>query len=270
MKYYDPSRKQLVYIREEPTPDYWDRHWNAANIRRRVLRPRKYSYVVRITKKYLKPSDGPILEGGCGLGFHVESLGMNGYKCIGIDNAVKTVRALQRNIPELDIRLGDVRKLSFPDNYFAGYWSIGVIEHFWDGYNDIAEEMSRVIEPDGYLFLSFPYMSWYRKVSAKLGSYKEFNNQNVDSFYQFALNAEDVITNFEKMGFRLIKRKPRGILYGIRDEITPLSPIVDCITKRSNENTFTKAFYSGLESIMSAAFGFIFGHVVLLVFRRIS
>lgn len=98
----------------------------------------------------------------------------------------------------------DVRKLDFLYNYFAGYWSIGVIEHLSSGYDDIAKEMSRVIKPGGYLFLSFPYMSYLRRLKSKSRMYIEFLNQTHHNFYQFALNAIPVIHYFERLGFILI------------------------------------------------------------------
>lgn len=41
----------------------------------------------------------------------------------------------------------DVRKLQFADGFFDGYWSLGVIEYFWEGYNEIVNEVKRVIKP---------------------------------------------------------------------------------------------------------------------------
>jgi len=268
MKYYDSSRKQLIYIREKATPDYWDKHWSTENIRQRIFNSGKRSFVARITKKYLDPSEGQILEGGCGLASNVESLRLNGFKCIGVDNAKKTVQILQDNIPELDIRFGDVKKLDFPDNYFVGYWSLGIIEHFQSGYDDIADEMSRVIKQSGYLFLLFPYMSYIRKIKSKLKFYKEFNNQDISDFYQFALNTTHVIKSFEEKKFRLIKKKPRGVLYGIKDESALLSPIINFLINHKNKNIFTKVFYFILNSILSLICAHIFAHTILLVFRK--
>jgi SAM-dependent methyltransferase len=264
MKYYDSSLNQLIYIREEATPDYWDNHWDTENIRQKILNSGRRSYVARVTKKYLNPNDGPILEGGCGLGGNVESLRLNGYKCIGLDNARRTVQILRDNIPELDIRFGDVRRLDFPSDYFAGYWSIGVIEHFCNGYDDIANEMLKVIKPGGYLFLSFPFMSYCRRIKAKLGFYEEFNNRDAAGFYQFALNVRNVSRDFEKMGFKLIKKKPRSILYGVKDESPSLGPIVDFLAKHRDKNILNFLLYS----VISMMFGHIFAHMILLVFRK--
>ena len=273
MKYYDSSKKQLIYIRQQADPTYWDTHWDAENIlniRNRIFNSGKNSFVARITRKYLIPSDGPILEGGCGLGSNVESLRLNGYQCIGIDNARKTVKILQDNIPELDIRYGDVSRLDFANDYFAGYWSLGVIEHFKNGYDDIAHEMLNVIKPGGYLFLTFPFMTYYRRIKAKLGLYKKFNNQDTASFYQFALNAKNVREDFEKIGFQLVLKKPRGVLYGLRDEVPRLSPIVNFILRHKDKSFFSKASYFIFDIITSAVFGRLIGNTILLVFKKVG
>ena len=137
--------------------EFWDSHWDLAENTIRQILSTKKNFVSLITEKYLKPEHGIILEGGCGTGQNVAALVNNGYRCIGIDWAEKTVALLNRYAAGLDIRQGDVRKLPFPDKYFAGYWSMGVIEHFREGYEPVALEMARVIKDNGYLFLAFPY-----------------------------------------------------------------------------------------------------------------
>ena len=151
VRYFDPVKKQLIYIESKAGPSFWDSHWKLDKNIRKILRI-KNTYVSNITRQFLKPRDGIILEGGCGKGHNVASLFNNGYRVIGIDYAEKSVMILNQYLPELDIRLADVRDLPFEDNYFIGYWSIGVIEHFWEGYESIALEMSRVIKYNGYLF----------------------------------------------------------------------------------------------------------------------
>ena len=203
MKYYNKSTGQLIFTKKLSTSAYWDNRWHInKNIRAKIINS-KDSYVSRITKKYLRPKQGIILEGGCGQGHYVSSLVNNGYQCIGVDYAQETVKTLNKFVPELDIRYGDVRDLPFKDIFFIGYWSLGVIEHFWDGYDNIAKEMSRVIKKDGYLFLTFPYMSLLRKLKARLGFYKLWKNGNnqPEDFYQYALDTKVVIKDFNKFGF---------------------------------------------------------------------
>ncbi len=274
IKYYDSLKKRLIHIKEEATSDYWDRFWDTTDKGQDILKhyPKRGRYGIypQYTRKYLCPNDGPILEGGCGSGDKVWVLNLNGYKCIGVDNAKKTIQFLQDNVPQLDIRIGDLRSLDFPDNYFAGYWSNGIIEHLWCGYEDIANEMLRVIIPGGYLFLTFPYMSYFRKIKAKFRFYEEIDNKNIANFYQFVLNEKDVIKDFEELGFKLIKKKPYNLFSGIKNEIQLLMPIVNLLLKCREKNFFTKVVSFILESILSKICGFMFSHEILLVFRKTS
>lgn len=265
MKYFDPVKKQLIYIEKKADPDFWDHHWKAnENIRNEILRI-KNTFVSRITKKYLKPSDGYILEGGCGTGGNVASLFNNGYKVIGIDFAENTVKTLNKYIPELDIRLGDVRKLPFYDNYFIGYWSLGVIEHFLEGYDLIANEMFRVLKNGGYLFLAFPYMSPLRHLKSGLGKYEAWKNDNEsDFFYQFALNSEIVVEKFRSLGFILIKSMPFDGIKGTKDEVALLKPVLQKLYDCKGNGLPIRAFRKAISVLASS----VAGHCILLVLKK--
>jgi SAM-dependent methyltransferase len=159
----------LVYLEHHAADqNFWDSHWNLDLARSRKILGTRRTLVTDVTRRYLRPADGPILEGGCGIGVHVAALQNHGYQAIGVDYAAKTMAMVRQYLPRSDVRLGDVRSLvEFPDRHFAGYWSLGVIEHFWSGYEDIAREMLRVLRPGGYLFLTFPHMSPLRRVKAR-------------------------------------------------------------------------------------------------------
>ena len=104
----------------------------------------------RITARYLPPGSR-VLEGGCGRANKVKALADAGFAAVGVDYAAESVELARQVYPGLDIQVGDVRMLPFPDGAFDGYWSIGVIEHFWAGYDDILREARRVLKPGGVL-----------------------------------------------------------------------------------------------------------------------
>ena len=213
----------------------------------------------------MKPEDGIILEGGCGRGKNVASLVNNGYRVIGIDYAEKTVSILNQCVPVLDIRLGDVRKLPFDDNYFIGYWSLGVIEHFWEGYESIALEMSRVLKDNGYLFLTFPYMSPLRRIKGKLRLYDLWQKTvPSNNFYQFALNSKLVIGDFQKLGFKLVRTLPWDGIKGTKDEIVIIKPLLQKLYDYKGNNIFIKFIRMSISMIMSP----IAGHNVLLILKK--
>ena len=195
-----PAKNRLVYLDEKAKPAFWDERWCAQGAKAEVSRK---DYVVVATRRYL-PLGSRILDGGCGPGGKVRALAGAGYRASGIDFAPNTVSRAKLAYPMLDIQLGDVRKLPFEKQTFDGYWSIGVIEHFWSGYDDILAEAARVLKTDGYLFLSTPWFSPYRKWKAIRGGYPEIDfSDEPEAFYQFALSRQEIEAALEKQGFQL-------------------------------------------------------------------
>ncbi len=268
MRYLDKQQNRLIYIQRQATPDFWDRHWQADNNGPEANSRANRSYVVRITAKYLRPQDGIILEGGCGTAAHVAALVNSGYRCIGVDYAQQTVRAVNEASPDLDIRWGDVRSLAFEDGHFAGYWSMGVIEHFWEGYRPIAMEMARVLKPGGYLFLTFPHMSWLRGLKAKLGLYPDWQKgqQPPANFYQFALDSSLVTEDFTRWGFELVITKPLSGLKGLKDEISYQKGTLQNLYDYRGKSRLIRGLRYGLSTLSAP----LAGHTVLLIFKRLS
>ena len=136
------------FIGSNANQDFWDNQWKEVNDKQKD-KFFKNSYVSDITKRYLKP-ESKVIEGGCGRGIAL-LLAKNNYQSIGIDYAEQTVKEVSEII--LNWRYGDVRSLELESDSIDGYWSIGVIEHFYEGYSDISREMHRVLRSGGYVFL---------------------------------------------------------------------------------------------------------------------
>jgi SAM-dependent methyltransferase len=220
-KYYDKSSEQLVWIDKNASPDYWDRQWDViSSIEKKAKAAQEF---VEITEHFCPDHNAKILEGGCGNGGVVLALSRRGYKVCGVDFAPRTVAKLNENFEELNIQLGDVRNLAnFQDGQFDAYWSLGVIEHFWAGYDEILREAHRVLAKDGILFLTFPWMSPIRKFKSQIGMFEKqsVNTQSdePENFYQFSLCSDKVIKDLEEVGFHILFQKPRSAHYGFRAE----------------------------------------------------
>jgi hypothetical protein len=141
-----------------------------------------------------------------------------------------------------------------------------VIEHFFEGYRQIMGEMGRVLRRGGYLFLTFPQMSFLRKASAFLGRYPKLPSDALDvnskDFYQFALDAQVVLQDSLKAGFQILARTSYGGLKGLKDEAGPLkSPL-----QRLYDSPGTAARV--IRVLAKLLLGRWCGHMALLVLRK--
>jgi SAM-dependent methyltransferase len=264
--YYSKEKQCLVYVNKVADSHFWDSLWETNSIKKEIQSGKHDLFVGYITQKFLKPKKSTrVLEGGCGKGNYVYSLLCRGYDAYGIDYAEQTVKKINAAMPQLQITLGDVRSISYPDNYFDGYWSLGVIEHFWDGFGQIASEMQRVLKNDGYLFLTFPYLSPLRKKNIRNGLYPILEDKTEPKdFYQFALDPEQVLNHFKKLGFSLVWKKPFDGLKGILDETS--HPILHkwIYNIYNTKNPIVRIFKLGL-TVLLAPYS---GHVILLVLKK--
>lgn len=259
---YDAKNQRLAIFQKKATPDFWDEHWQQDDLKKAVSSKQIYHFLKSVTAKYLKPGT-KILEGGCGIGQVVFNLQSWGYKAYGVDFAEQTIQTVKNLVPNLKLTVQDVRKLDFPDHFFDGYWSLGVIEHFYEGYDEITNEMARVLKPGGYLFLTFPVMSPLRKLKARLHLYPKLDvTMNTQHFYEFMLNPDSVKKNLKRLGFTLMKSHPYDALKGLKDEVTFLQPVLQRIY--NGKGIFTR----GTRFLFTVIFARITGHMMLFVLKK--
>lgn len=263
--FYENEKKRIVFIKVIANSKYWDDTWRSSNIEAAFNASSVNLFIRSNTVKYLSPK-AIILEGGCGLGQNLFSLHKMGYDALGIDYASDTVVRVKKYHPELSLICGDVMALPFPDNYFDGYWSLGVIEHFYDGFEPILKEIKRVIKPGGYLFLTFPCMSWYRRKKASEGKYKDWRptTLNIRRFYQFALDADTVAEEFEANGFVVVKKSSLAGFKGFKDEM------VNVGLKRFLQKLYDSRFLPvrAFVYILDLMLAPLFGHSAFMVLER--
>lgn len=262
LKYYDAQNRRLIYIGERSSEKFWDKKWETFDVRSTVLSA-KNKFFVSVTQRFL-PAGSKILEGGCGLGDKVYSLIANGYEAVGVDFAEKTVAKIKEAFPELPVFAQDVTRLEFEDKSFDGYWSVGVIEHFKDGYDPAVNEMARVLKPNGVLFISFPWLSPLRAIKAALKIYPTFPSDKKlpDDFYQFALNAREAEKDLAQKGFSLLHKKAFDATLGLANEFRPLNPLFVWIYRK-------KGFlWRAMRKALDIIFAPFCGHSILLVFRK--
>jgi len=259
---YWPNANRLIYLDKKATPEFWDQRWQTEG------RPGPVNHrdeVVTVTGKFL-PSGSRILEGGCGRANKVKAMATAGYRAVGVDFAEDSVRGAKLNYPELDIRQGDVRSLDFPDDSFDGYWSIGVIEHFWDGYGSILFEAARVLRPNGFLFLTAPWLSPYRVRKAKQGAYPvaEFQSEP-ETFYQFALGRAEVAAELAKSGFELTRWHGLASEVSMREDMAAFKRPIHWLL--GSRGSIVKR---AVRKALAAAMNPYCGHSFLAIARRVA
>lgn len=266
-RYYDRTNRRLVYIGKAATPEMWDDMWTSdEHAIREALRPgRGTRWITKLTQKYVPPNSGAVLEGGCGLGHNVAALRRAGYLTYGVDYAPRTVAGLKRIAPELPILLADLRALPFDDCSITAYWSLGVIEHFFHGYQVLVSEMARVLRPGGYAFVTFPYMSAFRRFRARHNAYPPFQSEvEPPGFYQFALDAASVTDEFAKYGFVKIYESSMSGFEGIKDEI----PMLRTAFNRLNDYSGRSVILRGIRFVIGRAANLRAGHSCILVLQK--
>ncbi len=263
-KYYIEGKESIAFLGRASSATFWDSHWSAGTTMESIRQFTTDNLFIPIIKRLL-PAGSRVLEGGCGISFLVHALLRNGYNPTGIDFAQRTIESVKKAVPELDVRVGDVRKLPFYNGEFDCYISVGVIEHFSDGYNVIINEMSRVLNKGGYLLVSFPYMSILRKIKALMRLYDNLTEnelrQRSDEFYQYALNSDKVIKDLQAVGFRLIKKHPYDGLKGFKDEV----PVFRKVLQLIYDGKTMKLIRPYLDRILST----FSAHCLLLVMTKV-
>ena len=186
-----------------------------------------------------------------------------GYEAYGIDYADRTIQAVRDLFPHLNLSVQDVRKTNFPNDHFDAYWSLGVIEHFWNGYHEITHEAHRVLKHNGIFFLSFPAMSPLRKLKARLSWYQPLPRKiESNDFYEFMLDPNRVIKDLSDQGFSLVHSYSYDALKGIKDEITLFQPL----TKKLYASKHVVA--RGIRLACTLLLGRLTGHMTLLVLKK--
>ncbi len=220
-----------MYLRSTADASFWEEHWTERDERKTLKTHGGNRLFPALTARHLRRG-ARVLDGGCGLADKVYALQDGGFEAHGVDFAAATLVRAKRAAPDLKLAAGDIRRLPYRDGAFDGYWSVGTIEHFYEGFEQAASEMRRVLRPGGHLFLTFPAMSPLRRTKAALALYADWapagRGEAEALFYQFALPPSAVALALERdHGFELVGRRWRGGLSGLRQEAAWLAPLIE-------------------------------------------
>lgn len=258
LKLYDCPNNRLIFIKEKATPDFWDNHWG----RYKLKFTNKNRFIKKYLRKYFNDKEGLILEAGCGVAEKVYWMHYNGYNVIGIDYAKRTIITTKNVYPELKLVIGDINHLPFKSNIYRCIWCLGVIEHFPSGFDDAVIEMYRVLQNNGFLFLSFPVLSLLRKVKIKFGLYKSFSPEYKNNFYQYDYDEDFVKKKLERYRFKYVKSSRYDGIKGLKDEIALFKYFLQKIYYPHG------LLHRMVKFILNALLNPITGHMCIMVLRN--
>jgi len=149
------------------TKKAWEKNWQDIRMEE-ILEIFSYERVQKQMQIFLRvlPKAENILEGGCGLAPYLIRLRQLGYDVEGIDYNQEPIDKVLAFDPKLPVRVGDVTAIPYPDNYFGGYISLGVIEHFTEGPVKAIREARRVLKPGGVFVVAVPQNHLFMRLQA--------------------------------------------------------------------------------------------------------
>ena len=266
-KIFNKDLNALEFYEQKANYKFWDSHWADLDWQKMIKNAENSRFILKLIHKYLPDADKPILECGCGIGQYVHCMAQHGIIAIGLDYAYRTLQRTKKAFPRLNLIAGNALQLPFADEVFRGCWSLGIIEHFRNFEKDgvqIIDEIIRVLQPGGYLFLSFPYMSPLRKMKQKLKLYQTDESRTVGSFYQYALDYRYVTNLLRKRGLKIVCMKKLSGVKGAKDEIKLIKSPLQKLYDYHGWSIVIRGFRKAVDSI----FSLLAAHSILLICNK--
>lgn len=209
------SKNRIVLTHsEKPSPEFWDSHWSLnEDLRKKIDDAANGLSLVsyeKVLSKYL-PTNGKILEAGCGYGPIVFGLKSRGYNIEGLENSRKLVEKILEIVPEAPIQFGDVTEIKRPANFYDAYLSFGVMEHDLEGPSRFLKEAHRVLKPGGIAIIYVPFYDLFWKIRSLF--LKKWDNN--ETFFQWHFTRAEFLTFIKKEGFEIIAMGGNGVRTGL-------------------------------------------------------
>ena len=185
--------------------NYWEKRWSEipADLPMENLSvyPIKYANLTIANDK-----GGKILEAGCGAGRVLRYFHNRGYKIKGFDFIKVAIDKLKEVDATLDVEVGDITDVKYPDASFKYVLSFGLYHNLDDTLDQAIAETYRILEVNGKVCASFRADNIQTKLTDWHANRREnVNNKNTlkKSFHKMNLTKKEFIKLFENKGFNI-------------------------------------------------------------------
>ena len=187
--------------------DYWTNQWSERLLERQIVSgPKKAWWPILVDLLRSLPDEKLIVEAGCGMGQYVYLVNQMGKRIIGVDVIERAISKAKSAHPQLRLSLQDVRYLALADQTVELMISLGVVEHFEQGPDEVLAEAARVVRPGGRLFITVPFSNLYRRFREPIRRVKHrIIEQKDQTFYQYTFSQRWFCEKLEQYGFQTEK-----------------------------------------------------------------
>lgn len=187
---------------KEPCGDTWDDIWAGTGNVQKAYWDRALNGQLSYDFENFFTIGQRLLDAGCGLGQTVLAFQAKGFDCHGLDYANRVIDLLNKQFPELPFLKGDIREIPYPDSYFDGYISLGIIEHFPEGQRKMLAEAARVLRRGGYACVSVPALNEFRKLRIKRDTYSSMADL---PFFESCISEEELTHLMNYVGLKPVR-----------------------------------------------------------------
>jgi ubiquinone/menaquinone biosynthesis C-methylase UbiE len=149
--------------------------------------PRRHEFIEPERAKFLEllPEKGRILDVGCGPGQDSEYFASIGFQITGVDLSERFVAIAKERVPSANFEKADMRRLTFPDEYFDGIWASFSFLHIpQEDAEATLKGLIRVLKPGGPLFLAVHTSERTNSRLSPVAGLTDERKEQISTFFQ--------------------------------------------------------------------------------------
>jgi ubiquinone/menaquinone biosynthesis C-methylase UbiE len=131
----------------------------------------------------LAPTEGMVIEYGCGAGRILSALVARGIQCVGIDISPTMLEHCRNFVPDIEqlVCLDAQGRVELPDGYARVVYSYAVVQHIdkLSAYEKAVQEMCRLLRPQGRLVLQVNCEDYTLAQNGELGRTENYEDYSV-------------------------------------------------------------------------------------------